>query len=87
MKVVSRLPVLDEYADADRCAVMLGNDVLVLSEIPTALLRMLAEGPRCLEEVEGRLAADFGPAPEGALAGVVEQLVAAGLLEVAEVSA
>ena len=31
--------------------------------------------------------ADFGPAPQGALAGVVEQLVAAGLLEVTEVSA
>ena len=27
MKVLTRLPVLDEYADADRCAVMLGNDV------------------------------------------------------------
>ena len=43
MKVLSRLPVLDEYADADRCAVMLGNDVLVLSEIPTALLRALSD--------------------------------------------
>ena len=52
MKVLTRFPVLDEYADA-----------------------------------ESRLAADFGPAPQGALAGVVEQLVAAGLLEVTEVSA
>ena len=87
MKVLSRLPVLDEYADAARCAVMLGNDVLVLSEIPTALLRALSEGPRSLDEVEARLAADFGPAPEGALADVVDQLVDAGLLEVTEVSA
>ena len=87
MKVLSRLPVLDEYADAARCAVMLGNDVLVLSEIPTALLRVLSEGPRSLDEVEARLAADFGPAPEGALADVVTQLVDAGLLEVTEVSA
>lgn len=87
MKVLSRLPVLDEYADAARCAVMLGNDVLVLSEIPTALLRLLAEGLLSLADVESRLAADFGPAPQGALAGVVEQLVAAGLLEVTEVSA
>ena len=87
MKVLSRLPVLDEYADAARCAVMLGNDVLVLSEIPTALLRALSEGPRSLDEVEARLAADFGPAPEGALADVVAQLVDAGLLEVTEVSA
>ena len=78
MKVLTRLPVLDEYADADRCAVMLGNDVLVLSEIPTALLRALTDGPLSLADVESRLAADFGPAPKGALAGVVEQLVAAG---------
>ena len=87
MKVLSRLPVLDEYADAARCAVMLGNDVLVLSEIPTALLRLLAEGLLSLADVESRLAADFGPAPEGALADVVAQLVDAGLLEVTEVSA
>ncbi|MEZ5111907.1 MAG: hypothetical protein R2693_00035 [Nocardioidaceae bacterium] len=87
MSLLRRTPVLDQYDDADRCAVMLDNDVLVLSEIPTALLRALTDGPLSLAAVESRLAADFGPAPEGALAGVVEQLVAAGLLEVTEVSA
>ena len=41
MKVLTRLPVLDEYADADRCAVMIGNDVLGIDTTIYGLLLIL----------------------------------------------
>ncbi|HNI71041.1 MAG TPA: hypothetical protein PLO27_06945 [Marmoricola sp.] len=80
MSVVRREPVLDQIREGDRCAVMIGNDVLVLSEVPTALLAALDAGPLGLAELEQRLSETFGPAPQGAVAEVVSQLEQAGLV-------
>ncbi|HNJ79137.1 MAG TPA: hypothetical protein PKX56_07260 [Marmoricola sp.] len=77
---ISRAEVVDELRDGERCAVMVGNDVIVLSEVPTALLAALAEGPLEVGDLEQRLSEIFGPAPTGAVAEVVTQLEQAGLV-------
>lgn len=77
---ISRTEVVDEIGDHERCAVMVGNDVIVLSEVPTALLAALGEGPHELAELEQRLSEIFGPAPAGAVSEVVTQLEQAGLV-------
>lgn len=59
---------------------MLGNDVIVLSEVPCALLAVLDSGPLELADLERQLSETFGPAPTGAVAQVVAQLEQAGLV-------
>jgi len=81
---ISRTEVVDELRDGARSAVMVGNDVIVLSEVPTALLAALSEGPLDVGELEQRLSEIFGPAPSGAVAEVVTQLQQAGLVTTSE---
>ena len=77
---ITRAAVIDELRHGERCAVMLDNDVIVLSEVPSALLAALDAGPLELTALEQRLVETFGPAPTGAVAEVVAQLEQAGLV-------
>jgi hypothetical protein len=82
-----RTPVVDEYVEDDRCAVLAGDRVLVLSEVATTVLQVVGEaGEASLEVVVDALVDRFGlppgdEDPAEACLGVTNVLVGQGLIE------
>ena len=63
-----RLPVLDEYVEQGRCAVLVETHVFVLSPVATEICRLLGDAWRDLEDVAAGLVELFGdPGEPGAV--------------------
>lgn len=79
-----RLPVTDSVTRDGETVVMVGDQVMLLSPMASAAWRLLAD-PLSVEELSERLAAEFGPPPEGseraATATLLDGLVCVGLVE------
>lgn len=82
--LVTRTDWTDWYVDGDRSAVFVDGDVLVLSELATAVLHHVGDDGIQLGALADGLAADFGAPEDGDLLGatgaVVDELVARGVL-------
>lgn len=83
---VRRLPVVDEYVEGGESAVFVGETVVTLSHVPTAMLAVLGEEWTEVAALEAALVERFG-APDGgsvaeAVEAVVRTLVSHDLLEV-----
>ncbi len=61
---VRRLPCLDEYVDGDESAVMVGDQVIVLSALATALLALIGEGETETAALAQQLTERYGPPPD-----------------------
>jgi hypothetical protein len=86
---VRRVPFLDEYAEGGESAVLVGDRVFVLSELATTILAAIGHETVSVDAVAGVLEEAFGAPPDGtdvsaATAAAVQELVAQGLLEIAE---
>lgn len=85
---VRRVPFLDEYAEGGESAVLVGDRVLVLSELATTILAAIGDETVSIDVVAAVLEEAFGAPPDGtdlpgATAAAVRELVAQGLLEIA----
>lgn len=82
---VRRLPVLDEYVEDGRSAVLLPGQVLTLSEIATAVLALLGDEWSSFSDlvvaVESEIGAPDGGGTAEALSGVLDELVTRTLVE------
>lgn len=82
---VRRLPVLDEYVEDGRSAVLLEGRVFALSEIGTSVLALLDESWTPVPQLESDLEQAIGAPEEGslseALAPFLDELVSHGLIE------
>lgn len=83
---VRRLPIVDEYAEDERCAVYVGDRVLVLSELATYALGLLRDQWSDVREVADTLVDHFGSPPDdpngvAATEAVLEQLAEEHLVE------
>jgi hypothetical protein len=86
---VRRVPFLDEYAEGGESAVLVGDRVFVLSELATTILAAIGDETVSTDVVAGVLEEVFGAPPDGtdlfaATAAAVQELVAQGLLEMAD---
>lgn len=84
---VRRVPVVDEYVENGRSAVLLDGRALTLSELPTLVLGMLGEGWTELAGLASRVEELVGR-PEGgtvteALTELLADLAEHGLVELA----
>lgn len=84
---VRRLPVVDEYVEGGRSAVLLDGRCLTLSELPTVVLGLLDEGWSGLDALAPRVEEQVG-APEAgtlrdALVALLVDLADHGLVELA----
>ncbi len=83
---VRRRPFLDEYVDGDESAVMVGDQVIVLSALATSLLALIGEGETRSDALARRLSQRYGP-PPGDLDGLrttelaLKDLESAGLVQ------
>ena len=77
---------IDQYIDGAEAAVMVGNQVVVLSELATALVVEVGECGASLGSVQAALTSAFGEPAIGdavtAIDSVVSELVSLGLLKV-----
>ncbi len=60
---VRRQPFLDEYVDGAESAVMVGDKVIVLSALATALLALIGEGEAATASLAQQLTKRYGPPP------------------------
>ena len=86
---VRRVPFLDEYAEGGESAVLIGDRVLVLSELATTILAAIGEEAVSVDVVAAVREEAFGAPPDGtdlsaATAAAVHELVTQGLLEFAD---
>lgn len=83
---VRRLPVIDEYLEDGRSAVLLEGRALTLSELPTLVLGLLGEAWRDLDEVAERIEELVGAPEDGTVAEALDRLLddlaSHGLVEV-----
>lgn len=82
---VRRLPVIDEYVEDGRSAVLVQGKVFALSEIGTSVLALLGEEWITLEQLESGLEETIGAPEEGslseALAPFLDELASHQLIE------
>ena len=82
----ARVPVVDEYTEDGETVVLLDDGrVLALTEVPSAVLALLAGGSREVTELTGELVAQFGEPPaeggsEGVVRSVLDELSELGLV-------
>ncbi len=86
---VRRAAFLDEYVEGGESAVLVEDQVFVLSELATTILAAVGDGTVDLEEVAAVLGQVFGSPPDGvdlveATTVAVQELAARGLLETTE---
>jgi hypothetical protein len=81
---VRRLPFVDEYVEDGASAVMLEQQVVVLSPLATEVCHFIGSRECDLHEVAVHLESTFGPAPDGetetATRTLLDQLAAQELL-------
>ena len=63
---VRRVRWIDEYVEGGESAVLVGDQVFVLSELATAVLAAVGGRTVEVEEIAALLGELFGPPPEGA---------------------
>ena len=83
--LICRAPVVDEYVVGGESAVMVGNQVVVLSELATALLALVPDKGISVPDLAQALVARYGPpaegiSPEDQVESMVFDLESAGLL-------
>ncbi|WP_110239367.1 PqqD family peptide modification chaperone [Nocardioides gilvus] len=82
---VRRLPVIDEYVEDGRSAVLVKGRVFALSEVGTAVLALLDEEWTAVPQLEADLEEAIGAPEDGslseALAPFLDELVSHGLVE------
>ena len=71
--------VVDMVVRGGESVVLTQERCFRLSAVATQVMRVL-DDPRTLEEIEADLLATFGPAPDGALASVLDDLISQGLV-------
>ena len=81
---VARRPVDDEYAEGGQCALLVEQEIVVLSPLASLVWTLLAAGPKATHELVPALVEAFGT-PEGSSAealtdACLEQLAAQGLV-------
>lgn len=85
---VRRLPVIDEYVEDGRSAVLVQGKVFALSEVGTSVLALLGEEWTTVEQLEAGLEETVGVPEEGslseALAPFLDELVSHRLIERSE---
>ena len=86
--IVAHAPLHDWYVDGEASAVFVGDQVMVLSELATAILTLIGpDGQASIAQIAEGLVAQFGdpgsPAEELALARVTELIDQGVLVEVA----
>lgn len=83
---VRRVPVIDEYVEDGRSAVLLAGRALTLSEVPTLVLGLLDGGWTEVDGLAERVASLVGAPENGtvrdALAGLLADLADHGVVEV-----
>lgn len=83
---VRRLPVIDEYLEDGRSAVLLEGRALTLSEVPTVVLGLLGEEWADLDDLASRVEEQIGSPPDGTVRDALDPLLADlaehGLVEV-----
>ncbi|HSE09223.1 MAG TPA: hypothetical protein VLB29_11215 [Nocardioidaceae bacterium] len=82
---VRRVPWVDEHVEGGESAVLVGDQVFVLSELATTILAAIGESTVELADVATVLGEAFGPPPEGsdlvaATESAVRELSDQGLL-------
>jgi hypothetical protein len=83
---VRRVPWLDEYVEGGESAVLVDNQVFVLSQLATTILEVIGDSVVAVSEVADVLGETFGAPPDGtdlldATLGAVRELVLQGLVE------
>lgn len=82
---VRRLPVIDEYVEDGRSAVLVQGKVFALSEVGTSVLELLGDEWTTVEQLEAGLEETVGVPEEGslsaALAPFLDELVSHRLIE------
>lgn len=83
---VRRLPVIDEYLEDGRSAVLLEGRALTLSEVPTLVLSLLKETWTDLDDLAPRVEEQVGAPPGSTVRDALDPLLADlaehGLVEV-----
>lgn len=84
---VRRLPVVDEYVEDGRSALLLDGRALTLSELPTLVLGLLGPGWTPLDALAARVEEQVGAPAHGtvhdALADLLADLADHGVVELA----
>lgn len=80
---VQATAVTDEFVTAEGSVVLLGSETsqAVRLSLLGAAIRELSAAPVTLDDLGSRLEGRFGPAPEGALAQLLAELIAVGVIE------
>lgn len=82
---VRRLPVIDEYVEDGRSAVLVQGRVFALSEVGTSVLALLDESWTPVSQLESDLEQAIGSPEEGSLSEALEpfldELASHGLIE------
>lgn len=84
--IISRRALVDVLWRADESLVLTESQCLRLTAIPSAVVAFV-EVPCSLTDLEGHLAARFGPAPEGRLSEVLDELAGQGVVRLDRESA
>ena len=72
--MLRRADIVDFLVVGEESLVLTQTQCLRLAAVPTALLAYLEE-PRTVEQATAHLTAEFGPAPDGRLQQVIDDLV------------
>ncbi len=89
MVKVRRRPYLDEYVEGGESAVLIDDQVFVLSPLATTILAVIGDGSVPVGEVADVLAETYGEPPDGtdllaATTAAVESLAELGLVEMSQ---
>ena len=86
---VRRRQFIDEYVEGGESAVLIGDQVFVLSELATTILAAIGDSTVDVDAVAAVLGSTFGAPPDGidlvdATAAALESLAAQGLVQIPE---
>lgn len=77
--MIERGAIVDLLVRDGESLVLTEHQCLRLTEVPTELLAFIDE-PRTLEQIKAHLDERFGPAPEGRVEEIVDDLISHGLI-------
>lgn len=78
--MIERGAIVDLLVRDGESLVLTESQCLRLTEVPTAILEFLVR-PRTRAELEGHVASEFGPPPEGRLDELLAELAEQGLVK------